>query len=49
MAFSFGNPSLGAPAVGAGGNVQNGPDLEDITTEVRLTDPVRYAGISDHH
>lgn len=47
MAFSFGNPSLGATAARAGGSAQNGPDLEDITTEVRLTGPVRHTGNSD--
>lgn len=34
MAFSFGNSNMGSPASGAGGNVQAGPDLEDIQTEV---------------
>ncbi|TVY39119.1 Nucleoporin [Lachnellula occidentalis] len=33
MAFSFGNPSMGSPAGGAGGGVQNGQDLETIQTE----------------
>lgn len=31
MAFSFGSSTPSAPA---GANVQNGPDLEDIQTEV---------------
>ncbi|TVY28949.1 Nucleoporin [Lachnellula hyalina] len=33
MAFSFGNPSMGSPAGGASGGVQNGQDLEAIQTE----------------
>ncbi|TVY17781.1 Nucleoporin [Lachnellula arida] len=33
MAFSFGNPSMGSPAGGTGGGVQNGQDLETIQTE----------------
>lgn len=34
MAFSFGNSSMGSATSDAGGNAQNGPDLEEIQTEV---------------
>jgi hypothetical protein len=34
MAFSFANASGGSAAQAAGANVQTGPDLEDIQTEV---------------
>ncbi|KAH6675437.1 hypothetical protein B0J14DRAFT_561156 [Halenospora varia] len=33
MAFSFGNSSMGGATSDAGGNAQNGPDLEEIQTE----------------
>jgi hypothetical protein len=49
MAFSgFGNPSGGAGIGGAAASIQNGPELEDIQTEVHLPSNLEADHLDQH-